>query len=460
MKEYEETVKDALKLHDKLLGMELEWIAEDALRIHDNLLEIKEKNLNKDIHENISLFLRDDTGHIYGNLGSRIAASNGERSGCEPFKGKISEGDLQKDKESYRLFLQNIRGFIGLWLDENLVPTFIDGAVNEITGYSKEEFHFMNLKWTELVLPEDLQLYLKHVEYVKSNPNSYAEIDYRIRRKDREIRWLREVIQILPENYKSRGTFQSFVRDFSEQKQAEENSMKFENAQKKEIHHRIKNNLQVVSSLLDLQAEKLAGNNVCDTSRVLEAFKETKNRVASMSLIHEELYISTDMNSQIIDFSSYLKKLTESLFDSYNLKNYVSLKLSLEQINLGIDTAVPLGIVVNELISNSLKHAFPNGNEREISVLLCKKENYKQYIQNSGNFIPDFQCQGLEDLQFVLVIKDNGIGFPKEIDFKNTDSLGLQIVTTLIEQIDGCIDLQRNNGTEFIMSFKDVTNMY
>lgn len=471
-REVDETLDDVLKLHDKLLKMGFEGIAKDALRIHDNLSRIKEEKAKLNIDEQnnkiyidggdastlTSLFLRDDKGHIYGKIGVNSEVSQRESLENEPGRSQISKKDIQTDIESYRLFLQNIRKSIGLWLDENLVPTFIDGAVKEITGYDEEDFRSINLKWIELVMPEDRSLVLEHIERVKSNPNTYAELEYRIRMKDGEIRWLREVIRVLPENQKYQGTFRSFVYDVDEQKQVEERRMKIEEAQKREIHHRVKNNLQVISSLLDLQAEKLAGSNVCDTSKVLEAFRESQNRVASMALIHEELYSSTSIASFGLDFSAYLKNLTAYILDSYNMKNdAISLKLKLDQVNLGMDTAIPLGNIVTELISNALKYAFPNESEGEISILFCKKENYKQYTKNSGIFRTESQRQDIEDLQFVLVIKDDGMGLPTEIDFKNADSLGLQLVNLLVEQIDGCIELERDNGTQFTIWFKDNT---
>ncbi len=375
----------------------------------------------------------------------------------EPARSKPSKESLQKDTESYRLFLQDIRKSIGLWLDENLAPTFIDGSVKEITGYNKEDFRSMNLKWIELVIPEDRPLVLEHIEWVKSNPNIYAEIEYRIRMKDGEIIWIRDIIHILPENQRYKGAFQSFVYDIDEQKRTEERRARFEEAQKKEIHHRIKNNLQVISSLLDLQAENLAGSNVCDTSRVLEAFKESKNRIASMALIHEELYRSTDATAQTLDFSVYLKKLIAYLFEAYERKNSnISLKLSLEHVNVDMDTAVPLGSIVTELISNALKYAFPDRSEGEISIFLCKNENYKQYLEKSKNFRTDSECQNVEDLKFVVVIKDNGRGISGKIDLEDVDSLGLQLVNILVEQIDGCIELKRGQGTEFTIWFNDV----
>lgn len=148
--------------------------------------------------------------------------------------------------------------------------------------------------------------------------------------------------------------------------------MKLEEAHKKEIHHRVKNNLQIISSLLDLEAEMLAGNNVCNTSKVLEAFKESKNRIAAMDIIHEEFHKSTDTN--YLDFSAYLKNLTAYIIDLYKMKTVnISLKFNLEQIFLGMDTAIPLGNIVTELISNALKHAFPKGSDGEISIIFLQK---------------------------------------------------------------------------------------
>jgi PAS domain S-box-containing protein len=231
-KESEKTVKDVLKLNNKLLRMGYDQIAKDALKIHDHLLGIKEDKAKTDIDKQTSLLLRDKKGYVYGKLGVRKDVSKNELSKNEPSKSESSKEDLQKSNENYRLFMQNIRGSIGLWLDDNLVPTFIDGSVKEVTGYDKEDFHYMDLKWIELVIPEDRPLVLEYIEWVKTNPNTYAEIEYRIRRKEGDIRWVREIIHVLPENQKSQGTFQSFVRDINERKEAEESMKKLEEAQK------------------------------------------------------------------------------------------------------------------------------------------------------------------------------------------------------------------------------------
>ncbi|RPJ64609.1 MAG: sensor histidine kinase, partial [Alphaproteobacteria bacterium] len=205
-------------------------------------------------------------------------------------------------------------------------------------------------------------------------------------------------------------------------------------------------NLQVISSLLSLEAERLT-----DT-KTLEAFRESQNRVTSMALIHEELYKGTGTDN--LDFAAYLRKLTEDLFRSYKLGNKdISLKLDLEQVYLGMDTAIPLGIIVNELVSNSLKHAFSAVRRGEIRINLSKCE-ISTSIDNISD--PDGDCPDRDDFHYILTVADNGNGIPEEIDFQNADSLGLQLVNILVDQIDGSIELNRDKGAKFVISFSDI----
>ncbi len=199
---------------------------------------------------------------------------------------------------------------------------------------------------------------------------------------------------------------------------------KIEEIRKKEIHHRIKNNLQVISSLLDLESDKFEDEDI------IEAFKESQNRVVSMALVHEELYRSQDMES--IDFSDYLVKLVNELSYSYAInKESIKVKMDVQPTFLDMDTAIPLGMIVNELVSNSFKHAFDQGQSGEIYVNL-----------------------NLQDRNLTLTVGDNGVGFPDDINFRETDSLGLQLVTTLTSQIDGTIELDRTKGTKFKITLK------
>jgi two-component sensor histidine kinase len=186
----------------------------------------------------------------------------------------------------------------------------------------------------------------------------------------------------------------------------------------KEIHHRVKNNLQVVSSLLNLQSGYIRDKEA------LEMFKESQNRVKSMALIHEKLYQSKDLSR--VNFADYIQILLAHLFYSYAINSRtITLKINVGDVLLGIETAIPCGLIINELVSNSLKHAFPAGKQGEIRIDLHSDNN-----------------------RFRLIVGDTGVGFPKDLDFRNTGTLGLELVDTLTDQLGGTIELHSNGGTE------------
>jgi two-component sensor histidine kinase len=231
----------------------------------------------------------------------------------------------------------------------------------------------------------------------------------------------------------------------TERKKAEEALAKIEIARQKEIHHRIKNNLQVISSLLDLEAEKFNNKECINNLEVLEAFRESQDRVISIALIHEELHEGEGADT--LNFSLYLQRLIKNLFQIYRLGNSnINLNMDLgENIFFDMDTAVPLGIVVNELVSNSLKYAFPDRENGEIQIKLFSEEtgnesNNKEYLTRKVT-------------SYTLVVSDNGAGIPEEIDFENPDTLGLQLVNILIDQLDGEIELKRDKGTGIKIRF-------
>ena len=207
-----------------------------------------------------------------------------------------------------------------------------------------------------------------------------------------------------------------------------EASLKEKEVLLREIHHRVKNNMQVISSLIRLQSR-----NVKDEQQI-EMLKESQNRIKAMALIHEKLYRSKDLAN--IDFNDYIKNLVNDLFLSYKVSTgKVALKMNIETVSFGIDTAIPCGLIVNELVSNSLKHAFPKGRDGEIKISL----------------------RTLEEGDIELIVSDNGVGIPKDLDFRNTESLGLRLITNLTEkQLQGKVELNRNKGTEFQIKFKEV----
>lgn len=193
----------------------------------------------------------------------------------------------------------------------------------------------------------------------------------------------------------------------------------------KEVHHRVKNNMQVISSILNLQSSYVTD------PYALNLLKESQNRIKTMAYIHESLYQNKTFTS--INFSEYISTLTNNILQSYAASiQKVKLELDIQKIILNLDTSIPAGLIINELVTNSIKHAFTESNEGIILINLYTKDNV-----------------------LFLEVSDNGKGFPKDIDFKNTNSLGLQLVNTLVEQLNGKLELSdnKNGGTSFYISF-------
>ncbi len=210
-----------------------------------------------------------------------------------------------------------------------------------------------------------------------------------------------------------------------------QNSLSEKEVLLKEIHHRVKNNLQVISSLLYLNSKKIKDKET------RELFKDSQHRVKSIALVHERLYQSKDLGK--IDFKEYVSRLANDLFRSYAVnQTLVKLSLNINNIFISIDTAVPCGLIINEVVSNSFKYAFPlernSDKEDEIKI--------------------DFNKNGNNEL--ILEISDNGIGLPQGFKDKKKESLGLQLVDTLIAQLEGKMEINQNNGTAFKFTFKDL----
>jgi PAS domain S-box-containing protein len=293
------------------------------------------------------------------------------------------------------------------------------------------QFELNHNTFLNRINPEDLD-YVSHAINEALNGKPY-NIDYRIILPDGEERVIYSQGGVIFDEKNTPIRMRGIVQDITERKKAEESLERIEIARKKEIHHRIKNNLQVISSLLDLQAEMFRNRPNIRDSEVLEAFRESQDRVISMALIHEELHRGEGFEK--LNFSSYIEELAENLLHTYRLGNpELTLCMDLEEnILFDIDIAVPLGIIINELVSNSLKYAFPEKNDGKIKIKLHREEGM--------------------DTNFILVVSDNGVGISEDLDIENLDSLGLQLVTSLVDQLEGELELNRNNGTEFIIRF-------
>ena len=343
------------------------------------------------------------------------------------YKNKMEKA-LRESEERYSITLDAVND--GLWdWDISSGNVFFSNNYYKMLGYYPGEFPANYESWKLLVHQDDIDSFEKQLQ--KSlDSNRGFEIDLRM--KTKSGKWLYVSTQGKEIEKDSSGNPKRIVgtlRDRTNRVIAEKKinkSLEENELLLKEIHHRVKNNLMIISSLLNLQSYYIKDK------ASQEVFKESQNRARSMALIHERLYQSTDL--KMIDFGEYITSLANELFNTYEADiNLIKLKINAENIFLDINTAIPLGLIVNELITNSLTHAFPEGKMGKINV--------------------DFH---ILDNHYEFIVKDNGIGFPEDIDFKNTDSLGLQIINSLTNQIGGKITLNKNNGTDFKITFKEL----
>ena len=321
---------------------------------------------------------------------------------------------------------------------EGVVITDLDGAIQyvnpaftRITGYTSDEVMGLNPRLLKSGR-HDAEFYRQLWCTILNGRTWHGEVINR--RKDGTL--YPEAMTITPVRG-AQGAITNFIaikQDIADRKRQEDQilaSLHEKEMLLKEIHHRVKNNLQVISSLLELRSAGIPDDSV------REKFRESQTRVRTMALIHEKLYRSKDFAH--IDFGEYLSSLVADLFQSYQVNpDAVSFAVSGDKVLLGIDTAIACSLIVNELVSNCLKHAFPARTPRDRAA----PRGLIAVAVNAG-----------EGGKVRLVIRDNGKGFPPSLDFRNTQSLGLQLVNRLTEQVGGTIQMRANGGTEFEIEF-------
>lgn len=345
-------------------------------------------------------------------------------------KSEQVEEELRKAKGFCERLIETANTII-LTLDENANIVTFNRFAEKLTGYSKEEV--LNRNWFDLFIPKrdrsEIPVVFKQVLEEMPEVSSHQNPIVCKNGKERLIEWKNTVLK------NEKGGIDGVLSiglDITDQKRTEEKmkkSLKEKDVLLKEIHHRVKNNLQVISSLINLQSRYINDPNS------LVMFQETCNRVRSMALVHEELYRSKDFTK--VNFAEYINGLVSRLISSYTVDlKKIKLETDVKDVSLGIDAAVPCGLIINELVSNAIKYAFPPSWKGRAKIKIILRKN--------GNKI------------YELIIKDNGIGFSKDIDIRNTKSLGLRLVTILAEdQLEGSITLGRQQGTKFQIQFKD-----
>lgn len=338
---------------------------------------------------------------------------------------KRAENLLIESEEKYRTLFESDPDYTIL-MDLNGYLLDVNPAALDITGLNREELvgkHFSRLN----IFPEDVKKY--NIEHFTNLIYEDKKISFisRIYDYKGDICWI-EVKKTIVKKNDQINYILLICSDITERKRDEDRikaSLKEKELLLKEIHHRVKNNMQIISSLISLQKQYV-------DEVTYNVLTDSQNRINSMAMIHEKLYQPTNLNR--INISDYIKNLVYDL--SITLAspwNIVKPTFDIDDISLNIETAAPCGLIINELVSNSIKYAFPPETEGKIYMSL-KKSN-----------------QGCE-----LIISDNGIGIPEDIDYKNTKSLGLQLVNNLVSQLNGEIKLERKEGTTFKITFKEL----
>ncbi len=300
--------------------------------------------------------------------------------------------------------------------------------IYRIFGLKPQEFGATYEAFLDAVHPDDREFVdTSYANSVKNN--TPYDIVHRIARPDGEVRYVHEKAEDIKDEkgkaIRSIGT----VQDITERKRAEEEiraSLKEKEVLLQEVHHRVKNNMQIISSLFSLQSGHIKDK------QALEIFKSSQNRVRSMALIHERLYQSKDLTR--VNFAEYSQSLTTHLFSSYGINtNVIKFYIDIKDVSLDINTAIPCSLIINEIVSNSLKYAFPGDKKGEIKIAM----------------------HTINKNEIELIVSDNGIGLPKKMDFRKTDTLGLHLVNLLAEdQLHGNIKLDRTKGISFHIRFK------
>jgi two-component sensor histidine kinase/GAF domain-containing protein len=325
------------------------------------------------------------------------------------------------EEEREELKRLDARLFVPLLVQGGLVGLFAFGPKLSEEGYSSDE----RITLTTLA---------NQTAVAVENARLYQQVQQELAERVRAEAELKEYRGHLEELVKARtaeleAVNEKLLQEIADRMQAEEQlkaSLQEKDVLLREIHHRVKNNLQIVSSLLHLQTQKV------EDQQILMMFRESQNRVKSMALIHERLYRSGNLAR--VHIAEYIRDLAYYLLHSYDAASRsISLRMNIDNVSLDLDTAIPCGLIINELVSNVLKHAFPPGRAGEIGIGLHS---------DNGD-------------QLILVVADNGVGFPPDVDILNTQSLGLLLVNNLVKQLDGAIQFQHNDGTQVRITFTE-----
>ncbi|MBD3233264.1 MAG: PAS domain-containing protein, partial [candidate division Zixibacteria bacterium] len=344
------------------------------------------------------------------------------------FERKQNELALKESEERYTLAVR--AGRTGVWdltLGTERFSTY--GNLQAHLGLSRDELPQTLNELLELIHPDDRELIQQAFFDHKEGKSELLKAEHRIIRPDGDSHWVLTQGKIIKNSKEEPIRMVGTTTDINEQKLAQEKleaSLSEKEVLLKEIYHRVKNNLQVISSLFDLQL-----NHIRD-DKARSVIKTNQNRIGLMAIIHEQLYQSPDLS--MISFPEYIRNLVMSLFESYGVDyDKVSFEVGGDDVYLSIDAAIPCGLIINELVTNSLKHAFPQEDRGVISI----------------------EISAIDD-KYLLTVSDNGIGIPEHIDLKKSRSLGWQLISLLVDQLNGNIRKLPEKGATFRIEFMHI----
>jgi len=344
---------------------------------------------------------------------------------------KESEAKLSTILNSAIAVIINFRVFA----DGDWEYDYFSSGAEVLYGYTLEELMADKNLWSSRVVPEDREAVIVPLEQ-DIFAEQTTQLEYRFLHKDGTVRWFSMTVFSQRDEAADCWVVTTVDTDISDRKQVEEQlkaSLQEKEALLKEVHHRVKNNLQVITSLLDFQAQKLR------EPQALEAFRVTQNRVKSIALIHQKLYQSDNLAK--VNLADYIYNLTTHLIQSYTLNpDNITLQLKLDEVFSSLDTAIPCGLVINELVSNALKHGFPRNSQGTIWVEL----------NSVGEVTPEQSTYQLR-----LVVGNDGIKLPELPNLHQAKSVGFQLIHALVQQLNGNIEIDRSRGTEFRISLFD-----
>lgn len=381
-------------------------------KITNSVMEVKKTN---DLSSRIPVLGNDELADLAVSVNEMLQSLQ---------RSKIK---LEKSEEEYRTIFENT-GTAMLIVSADLDILLVNSEFQRIFGFKGDEFN-KKKNLMDYVVEGDITRIkeINHALMEKQDSHPIQNSEFKLFNQKNEVRDFFTTFGYIPRNNE---TLISFI-DVTEHNKAVlkiKNSLKEKEILLREIHHRVKNNLQIISALLMLQADE------SEDSELLLKYKESENRIHSMALIHERMYQSKDLSS--IDFKEYINSLIHDLTYSYGFDSkQQEIRIDVGDFSLSIETVMPIGLIVNEVVSNSLKYAFKDFDDKPQII--------------------GVKLQSVGENSYKLEIWDNGKGIPENIDFKKTSTLGLQLVNELTKQLDGTIEIIVKDGTRFKIIFKE-----